>query len=40
MFLRYRVFAGIAAIMVAFILMACSGPEEKKLKFYNKGKAL
>ena len=20
--------------------MACSGPEEKKLKFYNKGKAL
>ena len=28
------------ALLAALIIISCSGPEEKKMKFYNKGKAL
>jgi len=40
MFIRNRWLMGIVAIMAVAMLLACGGPEEKKLKFYNKGKAL
>ena len=40
MFAKKTVWIGIIAMLVAIISAACSGPEAKKLKFYNQGKAL
>ena len=33
-----RRFIGLCAILVSVLIVACSGPEEKKMKFFNNGK--
>jgi len=38
--MKMKLLIKIVILMTAVILAACSGPEEKKAKFYNKGKAL
>jgi len=38
--IKHRMFIGIALVLLVFMGAACSGPEEKKIKFYNKGKML
>ncbi len=40
MCIKRRMFTGIMMIMIIALLAACGGPEQKKIKFYNKGKAL
>jgi tetratricopeptide (TPR) repeat protein len=38
--MKSRMFLGIVALIAVMITVSCSGPEQKKAKFYNKGKAL
>jgi len=38
--MKQRILTATAIILIFSILAACSGPEEKKVAFYNKGKAL
>jgi len=40
MCMKNRVVLGIVALLVVIITVSCGGPEQKKAKFYNKGKAL
>ena len=40
MLIKNKMVIGIVMLLIVAILAACSGPEEKKLKFYNKGKEL
>ncbi|MBT9448015.1 MAG: tetratricopeptide repeat protein, partial [Desulfobacterales bacterium] len=38
--MKLRLFIGFWSILVAMLIASCSGPEEKKMEFFNKGKAL
>ena len=38
--MTYRVLKGCCAVLGMLLLLSCGGPEEKKMKFYTKGKAL
>jgi tetratricopeptide (TPR) repeat protein len=40
MFTKHRLIMGIAMILIIVVSVSCGGPEQKKAKFYNKGKAL
>ncbi len=40
MLTKYRLIMGIAMILIIVVSVSCGGPEQKKAKFYNKGKAL
>src|SRR5208283_155776 len=38
--MKNKMFIGIVIVLSVAILMGCSGPDQKKAKFYNKGKML
>ena len=39
-YMKRRISIGLAILLSIALITACSGPEEKKLKFFNKGKEL
>lgn len=40
MFTKNRFISVIALMLIITVCVGCGGPEQKKVKFYNKGKAL
>jgi hypothetical protein len=40
MFTKHRLITGIVMILIILVSVSCGGPDQKKAKFYNKGKAL
>lgn len=40
MFMKRGIFVGIVVLIAVVVMASCSGPEQKKVKFYNKGTKL
>ena len=40
MVMKNRLFSGVVVLLAVMITVSCGGPEQKKAKFYNRGKAL
>ena len=40
MWMKNRMFMAILAVLAVMTIISCGGPEQKKAKFYNRGKAL